>query len=76
MKQQNIYEMHPFIKYPGGKSKEIYMVKKHLPPNVERYVEPFVGGGSIYFAMNNKFSFINDKSKDLYLIYLMLKNQN
>ncbi len=69
-------KMHPFLKYPGGKSKEIPLVLKYLPNKVNRYIEPFVGGGSIYFAMNIQNSFINDKSYDLYLVYKFIKNQN
>ena len=75
-KKKNKTEMIPFLKYPGGKSKEIPVVIKNLPKNIERYVEPFVGGGSIYFAMNIADSYINDKSKDLYSLYILIKNQN
>ena len=68
--------MKPFVKYPGGKSKEIPVVKQYMPHNCKRYVEPFIGGGSIYFALNIHPSFINDKSKDLYLLYVRIKNQD
>lgn len=68
--------MKPFVKYPGGKSKEIPIVLKYLPTNVKRYVEPFVGGGSIYFALNIHPSLINDKSIDLYQLYFYIKNQD
>ena len=68
--------MHPFIKYPGGKSKEIPLVKRYMPQNIKRYVEPFVGGGSIYFALDIHPSLINDKSKDLYLLYTSIRDNN
>ena len=41
-------EMHPFLKYPGGKTKEIPLVINNLPKTVDRFIEPFVGGGSIF----------------------------
>ena len=69
-------EMHPFVKYPGGKSKEIPLVLQYLPNRIDRYVEPFVGGGSIFFAMNIKKSYINDKSKDLYNFYSLIQKQD
>lgn len=68
--------MEPFVKYPGGKSKELPIIKDHLPENISRYFEPFVGGGSIYFGLEIKKSFINDKSKDLINLYKMIKEQN
>ena len=74
MRERN--DLHPFIKYPGGKTKEIPLVLKYMPKNVNRYVEPFVGGGSIYFALDIHPSLINDKSKDLHLLYFFIKNNN
>ena len=68
--------MKPFIKYPGGKTKEIPLVRKFMPKKVERYFEPFVGGGSIYFDLEIEQSFINDKSRDLYLLYKLIKEQD
>ena len=43
--------MKTFIKYPGGKSKELPLVEKYLPKDVDRYFEPFVGGGAVYFGL-------------------------
>lgn len=68
--------METFIKYPGGKSKEVPLVLKYKPDSFDRYFEPFVGGGSIYFSLNNELSFINDKSQDLIRLYELIKQQN
>ena len=68
--------MKPFIKYPGGKLKELSLVERFKPINIKRYFEPFVGGGSIYFNINISNSFINDKSKDLISLYNYVKNQD
>lgn len=68
--------MHPFLKYPGGKTKEIDLVLKYKPETIDKYIEPFVGGGSIYFAMDTENSYINDKSSDLIQLYTLLKEQN
>ena len=37
------------IKYRGGKSKEIPHIMWHIPRFSGRYVEPFFGGGALYF---------------------------
>ncbi len=66
----------PFIKYPGGKTNELPLINQYKPKNIERYFEPFVGGGSVFFDLSITKSFINDKSKDLYLLYLLAQKQD
>lgn len=68
--------MEPFVKYPGGKSKEAMLVDRYKPKNIERYFEPFVGGGAIYFHLNVHTNNINDKSVDLMDLYNMIKNKH
>lgn len=66
------------IKYPGGKERELPIILNNLPKHtIANYYEPFVGGGSVYLAMNKRVSgkcFINDKSFDLINLYNMIKN--
>ena len=68
--------MLPFIKYPGGKIRELPIIEKYKPSEIERYFEPFVGGGAVYFKLNCENSYINDKSKDLYCLYNAIQNGN
>jgi len=68
--------MKPFMKYPGGKTKDAPFVNKYMPSNIDRYFEPFVGGGAIFFEMNCDNYYINDYSKDLIDLYELLKNQD
>ena len=35
------------LRYPGGKSRAIKFLDKHIPRRFEKYVEPFLGGGSM-----------------------------
>ena len=58
-----------FIKWAGGKEKELPIILKNLPSNFTRYVEPFVGGGAVYLNINCPASVINDKSDELILLY-------
>ena len=39
------------LRYPGGKSRAIKFLDKHIPSKFEKYVEPFLGGGSVLFAL-------------------------
>lgn len=70
-------QLKPFLKWPGGKSKELKVIIPNLPNHINNYYEPFIGGGAVYFAMNNvSHYFINDKSKDLIDLYKNIKSDN
>ena len=65
-----------FIKWAGGKEKELPIILSNLPKHFDRYIEPFVGGGSVYLNINCDKNIINDKSDELVLLYNMIKNDN
>lgn len=41
--------MNPIIKWAGGKEKELPYIKENLPSEINRYIEPFIGGRSSLF---------------------------
>ncbi len=61
--------LKPLIKWSGGKSDEIKMFEKFFPTDFDTYIEPFVGGGSVYFYLNPKKAVINDVHKELIDLY-------
>lgn len=67
--------MKPLIKWPGGKSGEITKIE-HLIPKYERYIEPFFGGGALFFHLKPKPAVINDISKSLMEFYRLIKKQD
>lgn len=70
-------ELKPFLKWPGGKSKELCFIVPNLPEKINNYYEPFIGGGAVYFALSKAEKlYINDKSRDLIELYLNIKNHN
>lgn len=75
---KNVLEnrLSPLIKYPGGKEKELNYIIPALPERMERYYEPFVGGGAVYFAIRAEKYYINDRSDELIALYEMVKEQN
>lgn len=66
----------PLIKYPGGKTSELPIIVEYLPKEFKAYIEPFVGGGAVYFHLNQESNFINDKSEELMLLYEYVKTSN
>ena len=48
------------IKYRGGKSKEIAHFVNNMPEKYSRYIEPFFGGGALYFYLQPQNAIIND----------------
>ena len=67
--------MNPIIKWPGGKSREIEKIKP-LIPEYDRYVEPFFGGGALFFNLSPKCAAINDISESLIQYYKLIKDQD
>ena len=67
--------MNPIIKWPGGKSREIDKIE-HLIPNYKRYVEPFFGGGALFFHLAPRSAAINDISESLIQYYKLIKDQD
>ena len=66
--------MQPLIKWPGGKSREFEYIKDIIPPH-ERYVEPFFGGGAVFFQLHPKKAIINDVCEELVNFYKFIKGQ-
>ena len=68
-KKENIY-LSPLYKWTGGKRKEIKTVSAYYPDFVKKsnnykFVEPFFGGGAVYWSLNAKENVINDIDDEL-----------
>ncbi|MCH5324020.1 MAG: Dam family site-specific DNA-(adenine-N6)-methyltransferase [Eubacterium sp.] len=67
--------MNPVLKYRGGKSREIPRFFQYIPNNFNRYIEPFFGGGAVYFYLEPENAIINDVNERLMTFYTQLRNQ-
>jgi len=73
----------PFLKWAGGKTQLLGEFYKRLPEGlgekgkITRYVEPFIGGGAVFFYLTRKFSFetccIGDANEELILTYRVIQ---
>lgn len=67
--------MKPLIKWPGGKTGEISKIEPHIP-SYDRYIEPFFGGGALFFHLKPNRAAINDISSSLIEYYELIKRQD
>lgn len=66
--------MNPVLKYRGGKSREIPRFLQYIPENFNRYIEPFFGGGAVYFHLEPDAAIINDLNTRLMTFYQQLRD--
>ena len=76
-------KLDPFYKWTGGKRKEIKFFEKYFPSFIKNdekytYVEPFFGGGAVYWYLNNVKgnNVINDLETDIMNFLSCVKNQD
>lgn len=72
----NNLELKPLLKYPGGKTAELPIIFEYAPETIQKYIEPFLGGGAVYFAIQANEYYVNDKSEDLMCLYQYIKDSN
>lgn len=71
----------PFIKWAGGKTQLLPQIRKKYPlglgEEINKYCEPFVGGGAVLFDALSKYRFdevlINDINAELINVYLQIQ---
>lgn len=64
----------PFIKWAGGKSQMIDQYSAFFPPKYNKYLEPFVGGGAVFFHLKPNKSIVSDLNQDLIDCYAIIKS--
>ncbi|MGN1106300.1 MAG: DNA adenine methylase [Huintestinicola sp.] len=68
----------PFIKWAGGKSQLLNEIRAKYPDKIDKYCEPFVGGGAVLFDVLANFHpkevLINDINAELVNTYMQIKN--
>lgn len=59
----------PIIKWAGGKRQLLIELRKRLPKKFNRYFEPFLGAGALFFDLQPQKAFINDFNHSLINLY-------
>ncbi|HJJ36278.1 MAG TPA: Dam family site-specific DNA-(adenine-N6)-methyltransferase [Methanocorpusculum sp.] len=66
----------PFIKWAGSKTRLFPQILRRIPADCSRYVEPFVGGGAVFFEIAPYFTetCISDTNEQLIGLYLDVRD--
>ena len=75
-------EIHPFVKWAGGKGGALPELRKAYPPqlgrSIKKYAEPFVGGGAVLFDVLSRYElsevFICDSNPQLMNAYRCIRD--
>ena len=62
--------------YVGDKYKLIAEIKQYFPQNINKFIEPFVGGGSVFLNTEANEYILNDIDKYIYNLHKLLTNQS
>lgn len=73
----------PFLKWAGGKGQLLPTIIENLPEklkkgNIKTYIEPFVGGGAVFFELSKLYDFdnviLNDFNVELIMVYQTIRD--
>ncbi len=64
---------HPFLKWVGGKRYLLNQIDVFIPNDFDTYIEPFLGGGALFFYLLPKKAVLIDNNPDLINAYQVIK---
>jgi len=80
--EKYIKKAEPFVKWAGGKSQLLNYLVETMPQQFNNYLEPFVGGGALFFflyssgILSGKKAVLIDLNSDLINLYRVIKNKD
>ena len=60
----------PILKWAGGKTQLLSEITARMPESYNKYIEPFVGGGALFFRLNAQKAVIADSNPELINMYI------
>lgn len=67
-------QTYPIVKWVGGKRQLMFELLKNMPKSYNRYFEPFIGGGALFFELQPQNAYISDVNEELINLYSIVKN--
>jgi len=65
----------PFLKWAGGKRQILNELRNYYPKDFNRYFEPFLGGGAVFFDLIPKSAVLSDLNKELINCYIKVRDE-
>jgi DNA adenine methylase len=65
----------PFLKWAGGKRWLVARHQRLFPIVFERYVEPFLGGGAVFFFLEPQRALLSDTNRELIDVYRVIRDE-
>lgn len=66
-------KMSPVLKWAGGKTQLLEIIRSRMPESYNTYFEPFIGGGAVVLDLCPSTAVINDCNEQLVNLYMQLK---
>ena len=67
-------ETYPIVKWVGGKRQLMFELLKNMPKSYNRYFEPFIGGGALFFELQPENAYISDMNEELINLYFVVRD--
>lgn len=67
-------ETYPIVKWVGGKRQLMFELLKNMPKDYNRYFEPFIGGGALFFELQPNNAYISDMNEELINLYQVVRD--
>lgn len=64
----------PFLRWAGSKRRLAGQILAHAPRHFNEYIEPFVGGGAIFFALRPAVALLSDANSELMNAYRAVRD--
>lgn len=64
----------PIMKWAGGKTQMLDDIKQRMPRSFNKYIEPFFGGGALFFNLAVDNAIIADSNSELINMYMQVMN--
>lgn len=74
LKQAIAVPAKPILKWAGGKTQMLGDLLPKVPSSYGRYIEPFFGGGAMFFALQPEQAVIADSNPELINLYRQVAN--
>ncbi len=70
-----VHKAKPILKWAGGKTQMLDVLIPLMPNQYCNYIEPFFGGGALFFAIQPQQAIISDTNPELINLYRVVSSQ-